>query len=135
MARHGDDKTFENKMYNEKIMEYFLRPKNMGKPKEYDAVGTVGNPVCGDLMKMYIKVADGKIADIGFETLGCAAAIANSSITTELAKGKTLSEAEMMEFEEVNDALGGLPPAKVHCAKLAVSALREAIKEYRSRKI
>ena len=107
----------------------------MGKLDGAQAVGSVGNPVCGDMMKIYLKISDkGIIEDIGFETLGCVAAIATSSMITELAKGKTLEEAEKIEFKDVENALGSLPPIKLHCADLSVQALRKAIKEYRGAK-
>lgn len=113
-------------------MDHFQSPRNMGALDKPQAVGSVGNPVCGDMMKIYLKISDeGVIQDIGFETLGCVAAIATSSMITELAKGKTLDEAEKIEFKDVEHALGSLPPVKMHCADLSVQALRKAIKEYR----
>ncbi len=117
-------------MYSEKLMEHFRNPKNMGKIENADAVGKVGNPVCGDEVYIYIKVNDNRIEDIKFETCGCAAAIGTSSITTELAKGKTLDEALELTNKEVVDALDGLPPIKLHCSELAVDALKAAVKEY-----
>lgn len=119
--------------YSEKVLEHFKNPKNHGKPKEYDAVGKVGNPTCGDIMYIYIKVKDNKITDIGFETLGCAAAIASSSMTTELAKGKTLEQAEKITRKDVSGALGELPPIKEHCSNLAAQGLHKAIEEYRKK--
>lgn len=122
-------------MYSKEVMEHFQSPRNMGKLDGAQAVGSVGNPVCGDMMKIYLKISDkGIIEDIGFETLGCVAAIATSSMITELAKGKTLEEAEKIEFKDVEKALGSLPPIKLHCADLSVQALRKAIKEYRGAK-
>jgi nitrogen fixation NifU-like protein len=122
-------------MYSKEVMEHFQSPRNMGKLDGAQAVGSVGNPVCGDMMKIYLKISDkGIIEDIGFETLGCVAAIATSSMITELAKGKTLEEAEKIEFKDVENALGSLPPIKLHCADLSVQALRKAIKEYRGAK-
>ncbi|MFA5052715.1 MAG: iron-sulfur cluster assembly scaffold protein [Parcubacteria group bacterium] len=118
-------------MYSKEVMEHFQNPRNMGALENPEAVGNVGNPVCGDMMKIYLKIKDGVIKDIGFETLGCVAAIATSSMITELAKGKTLEEAEKIEFKDVEHALGSLPPIKMHCADLSVQALRKAIKEYR----
>ncbi len=120
-------------MYSEKVMEHFTNPRNKGKPKSYDAVGKVGNPVCGDVMFIYIKVKDNMIADIGFETMGCAAAIATSSMVTELAKGKTLEEAMKITREDIAEALEGLPPIKMHCSNLAADGLRKAIENYRKK--
>ena len=120
-------------MYSEKVMEHFKNPKNMGEIPDADGVGTVGNPVCGDLMSMYIKVKDNRIANIGFKTFGCGAAIATSSMTTELAKGKTLEEALKISRGDVADALEGLPPVKMHCSNLAADALHAAIKDYQKK--
>ena len=115
-------------------MELFMHPKNMGEIKDADGVGEVGNPVCGDLMTLYIKVKDDRIADIKFKTFGCAAAIATSSMITELAKGKTLDEASKINRDNVADELEGLPPIKMHCSNLAADALHAAIKDYRKKK-
>ena len=120
-------------MYSEKVMEHFKNPRNVGEIKEADGVGTVGNPVCGDMMTMYIKVKNDRIEDIKFKTYGCGAAIATSSMTTELALGKTVDEAEKITRQSVADALDGLPPIKMHCSNLASDALQEAIKDYRKR--
>jgi nitrogen fixation protein NifU and related proteins len=120
-------------MYSDKVMDHFKNPRNVGEIKDADGVGTVGNPVCGDMMTMYIKVKDGKIADIKFKTYGCGAAIATSSMTTELAMGKTIEEAEKITRQSVADALDGLPPVKMHCSNLASDALIEAIKDYRKK--
>jgi nitrogen fixation NifU-like protein len=117
-------------MYTEKVMEHFRNPRNMGEIADADGVGTVGNPVCGDLMTMYIKVKDDRIEDIKFKTFGCGAAIATSSMTTELAKGKTLEEALKITRASVADSLGGLPPVKMHCSNLAADALHAAIEDY-----
>ena len=117
-------------MYSDKVMEHFRNPRNMGEIPDADGVGTVGNPVCGDLMTMYIKVKDNNIADIKFKTFGCGAAIATSSMTTELAKGKTLKEAMKITRKDVADALEGLPPVKMHCSNLAADALHAAIEDY-----
>ena len=117
-------------MYSDKVMEHFKNPKNTGEIADADGVGTVGNPVCGDLMTMYIKVKDNRIADIKFKTFGCGAAIATSSMTTEMAKGKTLEEAMKITRADVAGSLGGLPPVKMHCSNLAADALHEAIKDY-----
>jgi nitrogen fixation protein NifU and related proteins len=120
-------------LYSEVVMDHFRNPRHMGKPKSYDAVGKVGNPTCGDVMHIYIKVDNGIISDIGFETMGCAAAIATSSMVTELAKGKTLKEAEAITREDVAKNLKGLPPVKMHCSNLAADGIRQAIKEYRKK--
>jgi len=126
-------------MYTQKVIEHFQKPHNLGKMKNPSAVGEVGNPVCGDLMRIYLKVkknknGDSVIDDIKFETLGCVAAIATSSMITELAKGKTFSEAMKIKFSDVEKSLGSLPPVKKHCADLAVRALRAAISEYKEKK-
>ncbi|MBD3261032.1 MAG: iron-sulfur cluster assembly scaffold protein [Candidatus Altiarchaeales archaeon] len=118
-------------MYSEKVMKHFRNPKHMGTPKQYDVVGKVGNPVCGDVMHIYLKIRDEKITDIDFKTMGCAAAIATSSITCEIASGKTLDEALKITKKDVVDALDGLPENKIHCSNLAVDALHKAVKEYR----
>jgi nitrogen fixation NifU-like protein len=120
--------------YTDKVYEYFRNPKNVGKIEDPDGVATVGNPVCGDVMKIYIKVQDNIIVDIKFETFGCGAAIATSSVITELAKGKTLEEAEKISNKEVISFLDGLPPIKKHCSLLAEEGLKAAIKDYRSKK-
>ncbi len=117
-------------MYTDKVMEHFSSPRNMGEIEDPDGTGLVGNPACGDVMQITIKVADGRIADVRFKTLGCAAAIATSSITTEMAKGKTLEEAMLISRREVADELGGLPPNKMHCSNLAALGLHKAIKQY-----
>ena len=121
-------------MYSEKVMEHFRNPRNMGEIPDADGVGTVGNPVCGDMMTIYIKVKDNRIADIKFKTFGCGAAIATSSMITELAKGKTLEEAMKITRADVADALDGLPPIKMHCSNLATDALHAAIKDYYNRR-
>jgi nitrogen fixation NifU-like protein len=120
-------------MYSPKVIEHFQNPRNVGEIEDADGIGTVGNPSCGDIMKMYIKIKDGIITDIKFQTFGCGAAIATSSITTEMARGKTVEEAEKLTRNEVADSLGGLPPIKMHCSNLATDALRAAIDDYRSR--
>jgi nitrogen fixation protein NifU and related proteins len=120
-------------MYTDKVMEHFKNPRNMGEISNADGVGTVGNPICGDLMTMYIKVKDNHIEDIKFKTYGCGAAIATSSMTTELAKGKTLEEAMKITRASVADSLGGLPKVKMHCSNLAADALHEAIEDYRQK--
>ena len=121
-------------MYTKKVMDHFRNPRNMGEIKNADGVGTVGNPKCGDVMTIFIKVKDGRIEDIKFKTYGCAAAIASSSIATELVKGKTLDEAEKLTRDDVANELGGLPAIKMHCSNLASDALKEAIKDYRKKK-
>ncbi len=121
-------------MYSKKVMDHFRNPRNMGEIPDADGMGTVGNPVCGDLMNIYIKVEDNRIVDIKFKTFGCGAAIATSSMTTELAKGKTLDEAMKLTRINVAESLGGLPPVKMHCSNLAADGLHEAIKDYRKKK-
>jgi len=121
-------------MYSEKVMEHFRNPRNMGEIQNADGVGTVGNPVCGDLMTIYIKVNDNRIEDVKFKTFGCGAAIATSSMITELAKGKTLEEAMKISRGDVADNLGGLPPIKMHCSNLAADGLHAAIQDYLKKK-
>ncbi len=120
--------------YGEKVMEHFLHPRNMGEIQDPDGVGEVGNPICGDVMKLMIKVEDGKIADIKFQTFGCGAAIATSSMVTEMVKGKSVEEAEQISNRAVVQALGGLPASKIHCSVLAEEALRAALGDYRKRR-
>ncbi len=119
-----------NVEYNKRVLEHFKNPRNMGKLENADAEATVGNPRCGDVMKIMIKVNDGKISDIKFQTMGCAAAIATSSMVTEMAKGKTLEMAKKIMNKDVAKALGELPPIKMHCSNLAADALREAIENF-----
>lgn len=121
-------------MYSEKVLDHFKNPRNVGEIEDADGVGTVGNPVCGDMMSIYIKVKDDRIEDVKFKTFGCGAAIATTSMTTELAKGKTLDEAMEITRQDVADELGGLPPVKMHCSNLAADALHEAVKDYRKKK-
>ncbi len=121
-------------MYSDKVLDHFRNPRNMGEIPDADGVGTVGNPVCGDMMNIYIKVKDDRIADIKFKTFGCGAAIATSSMITELAKGKTLEDAMKLTRSDVADSLDGLPPVKMHCSNLAADGLHEAIKDYRQKK-
>ncbi|MDH7564396.1 MAG: Fe-S cluster assembly scaffold protein NifU [Candidatus Bathyarchaeota archaeon] len=121
-------------MYTEKVMDHFKNPRNMGEIPDADGVGTVGNPVCGDLMTIYIKVKDNRLEDIKFKTFGCGSAIATSSMITELAKGKTLEEAMKITRGDVADSLGGLPPVKMHCSNLAADALHAAIENYYKRR-
>ncbi|MFH0819194.1 MAG: Fe-S cluster assembly scaffold protein NifU [Patescibacteria group bacterium] len=120
-------------MYSKKLMNHFRKPHNMGKIKNADGVGEVGNPVCGDIMRIYIKVKSDKITDIKFETLGCPAAIGTSSMVTDLAKGKTLDQAIKITNQDVAKSLGGLPAIKMHCSNLAADALVQAIKNYRNK--
>jgi len=117
-------------MYTEKVMEHFKNPRNVGEIPGADGVGTVGNPVCGDVMTIYVKVKDNRLTDIKFKTFGCGSAIATSSMITELAKGKTLEEAMRITRANVADSLGGLPPVKMHCSNLAADALHAAIEDY-----
>ncbi len=117
-------------MYSEIVLDHFKNPRNYGKIENADGVGKVGNPVCGDVMVVYIKVDNEKISDIKFETFGCTAAIATSSMITELAKGKTIEEAMALGRKDVADSLGGLPPIKQHCSNLSAEALHEAIYDY-----
>jgi len=125
--------------YSKKVVEHFTHPKNVGEIKNADGIGKEGNPVCGDVMHIYIKVAKNKngkeiIKDIKFKTLGCAAAIATSSMVTELAKGKTLEAAMKLTKKDVADSLGSLPPVKMHCSNLAADALHKAIEDYINKK-
>lgn len=117
-------------MYSEKVMEHFANPRNVGVIADADGVGEVGNPVCGDVMKITIKVDDDRISDIKFQTLGCGAAIATSSIVTEMAKGMSLGDAVGITKQRVADELGGLPPAKMHCSVLATDGLKRAVDDY-----
>lgn len=119
--------------YSEKVLEHFKNPRNQGSLPDADAIGQEGNPVCGDVMKIYLKIKDEKIEDIKFETLGCAAAIAVSSALTEMVKGLTLDEALAVTKDKVVEDLGGLPSPKVHCSMLGVEALHAAIKDYKSK--
>ena len=121
-------------MYSEKVMEHFRNPKNMGEIPDADGIGKVGNPVCGDLMWIYIKVKDNRLEDVKFKTFGCGAAIATSSMVTEMAKGKTLEEAMKITRNDVADELGGLPPIKMHCSNLAADGLHLAIEDYLKKK-
>lgn len=121
--------------YSEKVMDHFRNPRNMGEIKNPDGVGRVGNPVCGDLMEMQIKVNNGIIEDVKFRTFGCGAAIATSSMTTEMAKGMSVEDAlKLITKQSVAKELGGLPPIKMHCSNLAADALHTAIKDYMSKK-
>lgn len=120
-------------MYSEKVMDHFSNPRNVGEIEDADGVGTVGNPVCGDLMTIYIKVKDNIIEDVKFKTFGCGAAIATSSMVTELAMGKTIEEALAITRNDVANELEGLPPVKMHCSNLAADALHAAIDDYKKK--
>ena len=119
--------------YTSKVLEYFRNPRNMGKIENADGVGRVGNPICGDVMVIYIKVKNGRIIDCKFETFGCVAAIATSSIMTELVKGKTIEEALHCTNKDVLNELGGLPVIKWHCSLLAEQGIKKAIEDYRNK--
>ncbi|MGO9612872.1 MAG: Fe-S cluster assembly scaffold protein NifU [Dissulfurispiraceae bacterium] len=120
-------------MYSEKVMDHFMNPRNVGEMPDADGTGMEGNPTCGDAMQIFIKVENERIVDAKFRTFGCGAAIAVSSMITEMVKGKTLEEALRLSKEAVADALGGLPPQKMHCSNLGADALRKAIEDYRSK--
>ncbi|HZJ02931.1 MAG TPA: Fe-S cluster assembly scaffold protein NifU [Thermoleophilia bacterium] len=120
-------------MYSEAVMDHFRNPRNMGVIENADGVGEVGNPTCGDMMRITIKVKEDRLDDVKFQTLGCGAAVATSSMVTEMAIGKTLEEAEDISNKSVAESLGGLPPQKMHCSNLAADGLHEAIKDYRAR--
>ncbi len=117
-------------MYSEKVMDHFENPRNVGKLADANAVGEVGNATCGDIMKIYMKIENGIIEDVSFKTFGCGAAIATSSMATELVKGKTVEEALQLTNRAVMEALDGLPPAKIHCSVLAEQAIHAALKDY-----
>ena len=117
-------------MYSEKVMDHFSNPRNVGEIPDANGVGTVGNAKCGDIMKMYLKVENGVIVDVKFKTFGCGAAIATSSMATEMVKGKTLEEALKLTNQAVAEALDGLPPVKMHCSLLAEEAIHAAVEDY-----
>lgn len=117
-------------MYTQTVMEHFMNPRNVGEIENADGVGEVGNAKCGDIMRIYLKIEDDVITDVKFKTFGCGSAIASSSISTELIKGKTIDEALAMTNRQVVEALGGLPPVKVHCSVLAEQAIKAAIQDY-----
>ncbi len=119
-------------MYNETVMEHFQNPRNTGEIENADGIGKVGNPSCGDVMMMYIKVEDGKIVDLKYKTFGCAAAIATSSVASELLIGKTIEEAEQLTKMDIVEVLNGLPEEKIACSTIAPDAIRAAIENYRS---
>lgn len=120
-------------MYSEKVMDHFTNPRNVGEIDDADGIGEEGNPVCGDAMKIFIKVKDDVITDVKFKTFGCASAIAVSSMVTEMAMGKTIEEASEITKASLADALDGLPPQKMHCSNLGADALHKAIEDYRSK--
>ncbi|MBI5741788.1 MAG: Fe-S cluster assembly scaffold protein NifU [Nitrospirae bacterium] len=120
-------------MYSAKVMDHFSNPRNVGEMPDADGIGTEGNPVCGDVMKIYIKVKDDKITDAKFQTFGCGAAIAVSSMVTEMAKGMTLDEALKITKSSLAEALDGLPPQKMHCSNLGADALRKAVEDYKNK--
>lgn len=117
-------------MYSEKVMDHFENPRNVGELEGANAIGQVGNAKCGDIMKMYLKIEDDVIVDVSFKTYGCGAAIATSSMATEMVKGKTIKEALQLTNKAVMEALDGLPPAKVHCSVLAEEAIKAALQDY-----
>ena len=117
-------------LYNQTVMDHFMNPRNMGDLKDADGVGEVGAAACGDIMKISLKIKDGKIEDARFKTFGCGSAIASSSMATELIKGRTVEEAMSFSNQEVVNALGGLPPVKIHCSVLAEEALKAALEDY-----
>lgn len=117
-------------LYNNTVMDHFMNPRNMGDIKDADGIGEVGAAACGDIMKISLKIRDGKIEDARFKTFGCGSAIASSSMATELIKGRTVDEAMSFSNQEVVDALGGLPPVKIHCSVLAEEALKAALEDY-----
>ena len=117
-------------LYTDTVMDHFMHPRNVGEIADADGVGEVGNAKCGDIMKMYLKIKDGKIEDVKFETFGCGSAIASSSMATEMIKGKSIEDALALTNKEVVDALGGLPAHKLHCSVLAEEAVKSAVKDY-----
>ena len=121
--------------YSEKVMDHFLHPRNIGEIPDASGVGNVGNPVCGDIMRLYIKVDNEKIIDVKFKTFGCGAAISTSSMVTEMVKGRTIAEALEITNKAVAEALGGLPAVKMHCSVLAEEALKSAIEDYRKKQL
>lgn len=120
-------------MYTEQVMDHFMNPRNVGELPDADGIGEVGNARCGDIMKIYLKVRDDRIEDVKFKTFGCCAAVATSSVATELIKGKTIEQALKVSNKEVVDDLGGLPPVKLHCSVLAQDAIQAAVKDYYER--
>ena len=127
-------RSYRSQMYNEKVLEHFRNPRNVGIIEDADAIGIEDNPACGDTMKMYLKIKDDIIVDIKFQTLGCGAAIATSSIATQMLKDRPLEEARRMTSRKIADALGGLPPGKIHCSVLAADALKSALASYEAQR-
>ncbi|PTY03618.1 Fe-S cluster assembly scaffold protein NifU [Verrucomicrobia bacterium LW23] len=125
----------EYTLYNETVMDHFMNPRNMGDFQDADGIGEVGAAACGDIMKISLKIKDGVVTDARFKTFGCGSAIASSSMATELIKGRTLEEVKNFSNEEVVEALGGLPPVKIHCSVLAEEALKAAIEDYEAREV
>ncbi|NMD42345.1 MAG: Fe-S cluster assembly scaffold protein NifU [Firmicutes bacterium] len=121
-------------MYNDKVIDHFTNPRNVGEMPEADIIGEAGSFKCGDTMKIYLKIEQERITDVKFQTFGCGAAIASSSMLTEMVKGKTLKEAQLVTNEDVAIELGGLPPLKMHCSNLAADALQDAINKYRGKR-
>ena len=120
-------------MYSEKVMDHFMNPRNMGEIEDADGVGTVGNAKCGDIMRIFLKVEDGVIQDVKFKTFGCGAAVATSSMATEMVKGKSIDEALQLTNKAVAEALDGLPPVKMHCSLLAEQAIHAAVEDYQKK--
>ena len=120
-------------MYSEKVMDHFMNPRNVGEIENADGVGQVGNAKCGDIMRMYLKIDNGVISDVKFKTFGCGAAVATSSMATEMVKGKTIEEALKISNQAVAEALDGLPPVKMHCSNLAEEAIRAAVNDYKKK--
>ncbi len=120
-------------MYSDNVMDHFASPRNVGEIPDANGVGEIGNPTCGDITKIYLKIEDNVIKDIKFKTFGCAAAVASSSMLTEMAKGKTLEEALKITDEAVAEMLGGLPPQKMHCSNMAAEAMQKAIEDYKEK--
>jgi len=130
MPKEKSCKSYDKIQYSKKVINLFLHPKNVGEIKNASGVGEVGNPICGDVMRIYIKVSDDKIVDIKFKTFACASAISTSSMMTKMVKGKTLAEAKKLTFNDITKKLGGLPDSKLHCSALTIAGLKKAIENY-----